>query len=166
MDEKMCEIKFLPDGVTARVAAGTPLTEAADAADVRIGRHCGGAGVCGKCRVKTGADDPLSPIGETEKNALSESDVKAGMRLSCCARVVRSGSVTVVDPRRIEGAQHTRRILRQHLRLGARRARLRSVGRHRHDDGRLLPLRPRRAVRTRQNFFPQSAGRIRRRRNF
>ena len=105
MDEKMCEIKFLPDGVTARVTAGTPLTEAADAADVRIGRHCGGAGVCGKCRVKTGTDDPLSPIGETEKNVLSESDVKAGMRLSCCARVMRSGSVTVVD--RVESKGHS-----------------------------------------------------------
>ena len=105
MDETMCEVKFLPDGVTARVAAGTPLTEAADAADVRIGRHCGGAGVCGKCRVKTGADDPLSPIGETEKNVLSEADVKAGMRLSCCARVVRSGSVTVVD--RVESKGHS-----------------------------------------------------------
>ena len=105
MDETMCEVKFLPGGVTARVAAGTPLTEAADAADVRIGRHCGGAGVCGKCRVKTGADDPLSPIGETEKNVLSEADVKAGMRLSCCARVVRSGSVTVVD--RVESKGHS-----------------------------------------------------------
>ena len=26
MDETMCEVKFLPDGVTARVAAGTPIT--------------------------------------------------------------------------------------------------------------------------------------------
>lgn len=41
MDEKMCEIKFLPDGVSVCVAPGTPLTEVADAADVRIGRHCG-----------------------------------------------------------------------------------------------------------------------------
>ena len=105
MDEKMCEVKFLPDGVTARVAAGTPLTEAADAAGVRIGRHCGGAGVCGKCRVRTGADDPLSPAGETEKNALGEAGIKEGLRLSCCARVERSGSVTVVD--RVESKGHS-----------------------------------------------------------
>ncbi len=105
MDETMCEVKFLPDGVTARAAAGTPLTEAADAAGVMIGRHCGGAGVCGKCRVMAGADSPLSPMGETEKNVLSESDVRAGMRLSCCARIVRSGTVTVVD--RVESKGHS-----------------------------------------------------------
>lgn len=105
MDEKMCEIKFLPDGLTARVAPGTPLTEAADAAGARIGRHCGGAGVCGKCRVRTGADDPLSPVSETERGALGEAGIKEGLRLSCCARVVRGGSVTIVD--RVESKGHS-----------------------------------------------------------
>lgn len=105
MEERFCEVKFLPDGVTARVAAGSLLSAAADAADVRISRRCGGAGVCGKCRVRVGADDPLSTICETERNALSEADIRAGMRLACCARVARGGTVTVVD--KVESAGHS-----------------------------------------------------------
>ncbi len=103
MGEEICEITFLPEGVRARVARGTPLAAAADAADVRIGRHCGGAGLCGKCRVMEGADTPLAPLGETEKKSLSAADIAAGMRLSCCARIVRDGAVTVVDRAESEG---------------------------------------------------------------
>ena len=64
MDETMCEVTFLPDGVTARVAAGTPLTEAADAADVRIGRHCGGAGVCGLGERRPRRDARRDAVGQ------------------------------------------------------------------------------------------------------
>ena len=105
MEENFCEVKFLPSGATTRVPVGTTLSAAADEAGARIGRHCGGAGVCGKCRVMAGERDPLALISETEKKALSVDDIKAGMRLSCCARVVRDGVVTVVD--NVESGGHS-----------------------------------------------------------
>lgn len=104
MENEKCKITFLPEGTSAYVARGTILADAACAAGVRIGRHCGGAGVCGKCRVTAReGDDPLSPPSQTELNALGEEEVKKGVRLSCCSRVVRDGSVTVIDHVEHEG---------------------------------------------------------------
>ena len=105
MEKKFCEIKFLPSGATARVEAGSALDAAAESAGVTIARHCGGAGVCGKCRVKAACGDTLSPLTETEKKALSEADLRAELRLACCARVVRDGAVTVVDG--VESSAHS-----------------------------------------------------------
>lgn len=45
------------------------------------------------------------PLGETEKNVLSAQEIADEMRLSCCARVMRDGSVAVVD--RVESKGHS-----------------------------------------------------------
>lgn len=47
----MFEVRFLNEGASVLVEAGSTLTSAARAADVKIETPCGGAGVCGKCRV-------------------------------------------------------------------------------------------------------------------
>lgn len=44
-------VTFLPTGKTSRVRAGTELLKAARKAGLHVNASCGGAGVCGKCRV-------------------------------------------------------------------------------------------------------------------
>ncbi|MEG1603205.1 MAG: ASKHA domain-containing protein [Cloacibacillus sp.] len=90
-------IKFLPDGIEATAPKGRMLFDVAASAGVKIDRHCGGAGVCGKCRVMVKDKDILGQITETEKNFFSSDEVEAGIRLSCCSAVQKSGTVYVVD---------------------------------------------------------------------
>lgn len=52
---------------------------------------CGGRGRCGKCRVR--ALGALSPVTAEEKAALTETELREGIRLACCARAL--GDVTV-----------------------------------------------------------------------
>ena len=47
---------------------------------------CGGKGRCGKCRVK--ARGALSPLTEAEKAALSEQEIRRGIRLACQAHAL------------------------------------------------------------------------------
>lgn len=106
MENEKCVVIFLPVGVTAVVPRGTLLSDAAASVNVAIGRHCGGAGVCGKCRVRTErGKDPLSALNETERKILSDQDRNDGIRLSCCAAVERDGEVTVIDG--VESAGHS-----------------------------------------------------------
>ena len=88
--ERGFQITFMPGGVTATAAPGSSAADAAAAAGVRIGRHCGGAGVCGKCRVavKDRDEDPFGPLTETEKKLLTQEEIEGGLRLSCCAPIV------------------------------------------------------------------------------
>ncbi len=104
-NEKTHLITFMPDGVSARVPEGATAADAADRAGVMIGRHCGGAGVCGKCRVavKDKARDPFAPLTETEKKRLSQEEADGGVRLACCARIVRNGTLHVIDSNESRG---------------------------------------------------------------
>lgn len=103
--ERRFQITFMPGGVTATAALGSSAADAAAAAGVRIGRHCGGAGVCGKCRVavKDRDEDPFGPLTETEKKLLTQEEIEGGLRLSCCAPIVENGTVYVVDGAESEG---------------------------------------------------------------
>lgn len=103
--ERGFQITFMPGGVTSAAAPGSSAADAAAAAGVRIGRHCGGAGVCGKCRVavKDRDEDPFGPLTETEKKLLTQEEIEEGLRLSCCAPIVKNGTVYVVDGAESEG---------------------------------------------------------------
>ena len=105
--EKTLRITFMPDGVTACVPEGTAASEAADSAGVMIGRHCGGAGVCGKCRVmvKDKSKDPFAPVTETEKKRLTQDELRAGVRLACCARIAKEGDAYVIDRNESRGSR-------------------------------------------------------------
>lgn len=52
---------------------------------------CGGKGRCGKCRVC--AEGKLSSLTAEERSALSEEEVRSGIRLACCTRI--EGDATV-----------------------------------------------------------------------
>lgn len=72
-------ITFLPDDITITVNGETSLLEASDKAGINLNSDCGGAGVCGKCRVKL-----LSgKITSQETFILSEADRQAGYILAC-----------------------------------------------------------------------------------
>ena len=104
MREKIT-ITFRPDNIKAEARSGELAADVASAAGVRIGRHCGGAGVCGKCRVMAGKDNPFAPLTKTEEKLLTPEEIIKGVRLSCCAKIVKSGTIHVVD--RVKSAGHS-----------------------------------------------------------
>jgi len=76
-------ITFLPSGRTTSVPPGTSLIRAARGAGLHINASCGGAGVCGKCRVLVEQGELIG--GRSEK--LSPSDQALGYRQACLAEV-------------------------------------------------------------------------------
>ena len=85
-------ITFLPSNRTVTVPAETSLIKAARAAGLHINASCGGAGVCGKCRVVIEQGEVAG--GRSEK--LSATDYEAGYRQACSALV--QGNLTVRIP--------------------------------------------------------------------
>ena len=95
MNEKTFQITFLPSGVVAGAREGETIHDVAARAGVKIARPCGGAGVCGKCRVR--ALDCVAPPTETERRVLDEDSLLGGLRLACSATLTGPGEVFVVD---------------------------------------------------------------------
>ena len=77
-------VDFEPIGRRVRVPATATLLEAAQSAGVQLIAVCGGAGVCGKCRVRCMAGQ-LAPPTASERAALSTAELEAGYRLACQA---------------------------------------------------------------------------------
>lgn len=76
-------ITFLPANRTVKVKDGTSVIKAAREAGLHINASCGGAGVCGKCRV-------IVESGQVEGGAsekLSPEDFENGYRQACTAEV-------------------------------------------------------------------------------
>ena len=90
-------ITFMPDNIKAEARRGARAADVAAGAGVGIGRHCGGAGVCGKCRVAAAPENPFGPLTRTEESLVTPEEIKSGVRLSCCAQVVKSGGIYVID---------------------------------------------------------------------
>ena len=87
----MPQVSFLPSGVTAHVAAGTGLVEAARQAGITIGLPCGGKGTCGKCRVRV-AQGSL----ETKETALlSDEERTLGWVIACLSTVTADVAVAI-----------------------------------------------------------------------
>jgi len=85
-------VTFLPENLTAVVTPAVSLLDAARRADAHIASPCGGAGLCGKCKV-------LVKQGEVRAlptQLLSEADRKAGYVLAC--RTFPQSDVTVETP--------------------------------------------------------------------
>ncbi len=91
-------ILFSPQGVETRIADGKTVMEAAVQAGIRIERHCGGIGICGKCRILAlRGDEFLDPLTQSEKAVLKKEEIEMGVRLACCAIIRRDGTVNVID---------------------------------------------------------------------
>jgi uncharacterized 2Fe-2S/4Fe-4S cluster protein (DUF4445 family) len=86
MAEDLCRVDFEPVGKRVDVPAGATLLEAARAAGVELASVCGGHGHCGRCRLAVLAG---AVNGETEadRSFLAASELAAGQRLACQARL-------------------------------------------------------------------------------
>jgi len=97
---KRRRVHFNPDNVEIVVEQGTNLLQAAIDAGVHINASCGGAGVCGTCKV-------LIEKGEVESlrtEKLSEEEYKQGVRQACQSRVITDLTVYVPVESRLEKA--------------------------------------------------------------
>ncbi len=81
-----CWIDFEPLGRRAECVAGETLLDAARRAGVALVAICGGAGTCGRCRVRVLAGE-VSPPSATEIQKLGADAVAEGMRLACQVHV-------------------------------------------------------------------------------
>ncbi|CAK8717636.1 hypothetical protein H206_00929 [Candidatus Electrothrix aarhusensis] len=86
-------VTFLPTGRTSRVQAGTELLQAARKAGLHVNASCGGAGVCGKCRVVVEQGTVLG--GKSEK--ISAAFYEQGYRQACSAQICEDVSVRIPE---------------------------------------------------------------------
>ncbi|MGC9453708.1 MAG: ASKHA domain-containing protein [Phycisphaerae bacterium] len=95
MAQKQLRVTFQPHGRAVYVLPGTTVLEAAARAALTIDTPCGGAGTCGKCRVRftSGACPPT----DAEKQHISERDLDAGWRLACQTHICGESVVTVPE---------------------------------------------------------------------
>jgi uncharacterized 2Fe-2S/4Fe-4S cluster protein (DUF4445 family) len=92
--ERQVRVTFEPQGRTVWVLEGTSLLEAAGVAGLAIEAPCGGAAVCGRCRVQVTAGAAAPTTADIER--LSPELCAQGWRLAC--RTHASGNCTVVVP--------------------------------------------------------------------
>jgi ferredoxin len=92
----MASIRFAGFG-EARADVGDSILDAAAEAGIPVGSACGGVCACSTCHVYvTQGGDLLSPQDDDEADVLDKAfDVRASSRLSCRARVVADGSISV-----------------------------------------------------------------------
>ncbi len=95
MKRRQLQVTFLPTQRSVYVLVGTKILEAAARAGLTIETPCGGAGTCGKCRVRIldGAPEPT----EVEKNIYTPGEIRHGWRLACQAQVQRQTRVHVPE---------------------------------------------------------------------
>ena len=93
-DARTIQVRFLPEGAEVDVLPGTTILEAAGRANIIVETPCGGAGTCGQCRVRVLQNAP--PPSPMEERSFSRTELAAGWRLACQARV--TAAVTVEVP--------------------------------------------------------------------
>ena len=104
-------VDFQPLGRRVRAAEGKTLLEAARKAGVGLNAVCGGAGVCGTCKVRV-VEGVVSPLNKSEQNFLDQDEIEDGYRLACQVEVhgdvlvdVPPTSITAPQRAQIEGRE-------------------------------------------------------------
>jgi len=95
----MPTVEFQPSGRTIEVKNGVTLLEAAIAAGVIVDAPCGGAGVCGKCKVLLAPES--RPAVKTDHELLPSAEIAQGYVLACHTLVL--GNVKVSIPEKNDG---------------------------------------------------------------
>jgi len=100
-------VEFPGEKRETKISVGRTLLDAVLSARLQVSNICAGRGVCGKCRVEViSGSENVSPVAELERMSLSEVDIAQGFRIACCARITRSGTITVnVPPESLTEAQ-------------------------------------------------------------
>jgi len=93
-------VHFEPDNVDIVVEQGANLMEAAIAAGVHINASCGGAGVCGTCKVLIKKGE----VESTRTEKVSDKDYEKGIRQACQSRVISDLVVEILVESRLERA--------------------------------------------------------------
>lgn len=75
-------IDFEPVGRRVSVASNVSLLAAAQQAGIALSAVCGGAGICGTCKIRL-VSGRSSPPTESEKSVFSPENLSAGWRLAC-----------------------------------------------------------------------------------
>jgi uncharacterized 2Fe-2S/4Fe-4S cluster protein (DUF4445 family) len=102
MIQKKLEVRYQPFDKTTRVPPGTTLFSAAHWIGLPIDSTCGGRGTCGKCKVQVvegGAEITIA-----DRKQLRASELEAGWRLSCQAKVYEDTTVNVPELLRVPKA--------------------------------------------------------------
>jgi len=81
MPDEQVRVTFEPHGRAVYVLPGTKIIEAGGRAGMTLDSPCGGAGICGKCRVQVtrGAGDPTL----ADRKHFSKEELREGWRLAC-----------------------------------------------------------------------------------
>ena len=93
-------VRFEPDGVDIMIQPGANLLETAIAAGVHINASCGGAGVCGTCKVLIKKGEVVS----TRTSKVPEKDYEKGIRQACHSRVIGDLVIEILPESRMEKA--------------------------------------------------------------
>ncbi|GAJ13833.1 unnamed protein product, partial [marine sediment metagenome] len=97
---KKRRVHFTPDNVEIAVKPGANLLEAAIAAGVHINASCGGAGVCGTCKVLI----KQGQVESTRTEKISEEEYEQGLRQACQSRIITDLVVGIPVESRLETA--------------------------------------------------------------
>ncbi len=101
------QVVFQPSGRRGLIEEGKSLLQAAQELGVGIEAACGGAMVCGKCKVVpefgsfeklslVSKTENISSLSEVEKRVLRPEEIAEGYRLACCTRI--QGDIVVTVP--------------------------------------------------------------------
>jgi uncharacterized 2Fe-2S/4Fe-4S cluster protein (DUF4445 family) len=93
-------VHFEPDNVDIAVEPGANLMETAVAAGVHINASCGGAGVCGTCKVLV----KKGKVESTRTDKVSDKEYETGIRQSCQSQVASDLIVEIPVESRLEKA--------------------------------------------------------------
>ena len=93
-------VHFDPDNVDIAVEEGANLLEAAIAAGVHINASCGGAGVCGTCKVLI----KQGQVESTRTEKISAEEYEQGLRQACQSRIITDLVVDIPVESRLETA--------------------------------------------------------------
>jgi CDP-4-dehydro-6-deoxyglucose reductase len=93
MLETRFQVEFEPLGIRASCAEDSTLLAAAQRAGVGLNSICGGNATCRSCQVRV-VSGRVSPVCQTEREALGEEQVAQGMRLACLVRVLGDGGMS------------------------------------------------------------------------
>lgn len=113
VDTEKVTVRFLPYDASIEVDQGENLLRAAVKAGVHVNASCGGAGVCGKCRVIVESGDVESRRSES----ISEEEYEKGVRLACQTRVLGDTTVSVTVDSQLDKRVLARR--REDVAVGA-----------------------------------------------
>ncbi|MDO5135832.1 MAG: ASKHA domain-containing protein [Eubacteriales bacterium] len=95
----MPSITVMHTGKQILCQKGESLMDALLDAGVFLEHACNGAGVCGKCKVKTYRGD-FSRMTTTEREMLSREEIEKGIRLACMTKVEGDGEIDVLQKER------------------------------------------------------------------